>query len=193
MVFDIHASLSGWGYPSPFNYGCGKYGDKSDISMKMQTNEFYSSPSCKDSSLDPRKLQLTGSWKWFLCDYYLKDISTKMRLNELPSSLSCGNIYIDQQNRKLNVKWKWFSCERSQTCIHIDNRCDLHPHPDCLYEYKGVWIAEDEEDCIDEYKRKNLVQRSANLKCPSAMHNSKTAPIKAAILDDLNFKNTSQG
>ena len=83
---------------------------------------------------------------------------------------SCGDIYIEPDGETHSVTWQWFACEKSQTCIHIDNRCDLHPHPDCLYE----GVAEDEEDCMDEYTRKNLIQRSANFKCPSAIHNGKT-------------------
>ena len=97
---------------------------------------------------------------------------------------SCGDIYIEPDGVfKHSVTWQWFACERSQTCIHIDNRCDLHPHPDCLYEDDGVWVAEDEEDCIDEYKRKNLIQRTATLKCSSAIHNSETPPIKANVFN----------
>ena len=135
MFVSVPASLSDWGLPDS---GCGKYGDNSDISMKMQS---------KDSSSPP----------------------------------SCGNIYIGPYGDTQDVTWQWFPCERSQTCIHIDNRCDLHPHPDCLYE----GIAEDEEDCIDEYKRKNLIQRSANLKCPSAIHNSTTPSIKANVFNSI--------
>ena len=135
MVINVSAPLSVqfWGSPS---LGCGQYGDYSDISMKMQS---------QDSSSPP----------------------------------SCGEIYIEPDGKKHSVTWQWFACERSQTCIHIDNRCDLHPHPDCLFE----GVAEDEEDCIDEYKRKNLIQRSANLKCTSAIHNSETPPIKAKVFN----------
>ena len=125
MVVIVPVSLLDWGI------GCSRYGDYSDISMKMQSEDSSSPPSCGD--------------------------------NYRPSP----------DREEISVNWQWFACERSQTCIHIDNRCDLHPHPDCLYE----GIAEDEEDCIDEYKRKNLIQRSAYFKCPSAIHNSKTPPI----------------
>ena len=134
MVVIVPASLLVWGEST--EDGCGMYGDNSDISVKLQS---------EDSSSPP----------------------------------SCGNIYFDRSGLDYSVTWQWFVCEKSQTCIHIDNRCDLHPHPDCLY--KG--IAEDEEDCIDEYKRKNLIQKSANFKCPSAIHNSKTSPIKANVFD----------
>ena len=125
MVVIVPVSLLDWGI------GCSRYGDYSDISMKMQSQDSSSSP-------------------------------------------SCGDIYIEPDGVfKHSVTWQWFACERSQTCIHIDNRCDLHPHPDCLSD----GVAEDEEDCIDEYKRKNVIQRSANLKCPSKIHNCKTPPI----------------
>ena len=95
-------------------------------------------------------------------------------------SPSCANIYTSPDGFVYEFNaMDWFACERSQTCVHIDNRCDLHPHPDCLYE----GLAEDEEDCIDEYKRKNLIQKSANFKCSSAIHNSETPPIKATVYD----------
>ena len=45
-------------------------------------------------------------------------------------------------------------------------RCDLRPHPKCIYENdKGEMIAEDEEGCIEEgkYKSKGLIPQSANV------------------------------
>ena len=135
MVVIVPVSLLDWGDVR----GCVQYGDNSDISMKMQSEDSSSSP-------------------------------------------SCGDIYIDPVVGKIPVTWQWFACEKSQTFIHINNRCDLHPHPDCLFE----GVAENEEDCIDEYKRKNLIQRSANLKCPSAIHNSTTPPIKSTVYNQTN-------
>ena len=46
------------------------------------------------------------------------------------------------------VDWEWFHCTQTKKCIHINNRCDFHPHPDCIYETEdGLMISEDEEDC----------------------------------------------
>ena len=45
------------------------------------------------------------------------------------------------------VDWKWFPCYHSQKCIHVDNVCDSHPHPDCIYSRDGLTISEDEENC----------------------------------------------
>ena len=54
----------------------------------------------------------------------------------------------------------------------------MHPHPDCLYENEdGEMVAEDEEGCMEEYKRKGLVTRSANFKCQSPIHNCNSPAI----------------
>ena len=45
----------------------------------------------------------------------------------------CGNIYTWPKGNR-TADWRWFPCLKSKKCIHIDNRCDLHPHPHCLYE-----------------------------------------------------------
>ena len=42
-------------------------------------------------------------------------------------------------------------------------RCDLRPHPKCIYENEGDMIAEDEEGCEEEYKIKGLIPQSANV------------------------------
>ena len=43
-------------------------------------------------------------------------------------------------------------------------RCDLRPHPKCIYENdKGDMLAEDEEGCEEEYKIKGLIDPSANV------------------------------
>ena len=48
---------------------------------------------------------------------------------------TCGKIYTPSWSKEnITVDWKWFPCKETQKCIHIDNRCNLHPHPDCLYE-----------------------------------------------------------
>ena len=46
------------------------------------------------------------------------------------------------------VDWKWFACTHTKKCIHFNNRCDSHPHPDCIYKNDhGLLVSEDEEDC----------------------------------------------
>ena len=43
-------------------------------------------------------------------------------------------------------------------------RCDLRPHPKCIYKNdKGEMLAEDEEGCEEEYKIKGLIDPSANV------------------------------
>ena len=62
------------------------------------------------------------------------DISQDMTQEDNTINDSCGNVYTSPNGQIVTVDWEWFPCQKSKTCIHIDNRCDLHPHPDCLYE-----------------------------------------------------------
>ena len=61
-----------------------------------------------------------------------------MTIEDDSMNATCGNIYTPNippwTEENVTVDWKWFPCKETQKCIHIDNRCDLHPHPDCLYE-----------------------------------------------------------
>ena len=85
------------------------------------------------------------------------------------------------------VTWlPWFKCEVNQKCIHPKSRCDLHPHPACVYNNTetgknktetGEMVAEDEEGCLKEYKDNGLIDTSANLECDSPVHNNDTAAI----------------
>ena len=45
------------------------------------------------------------------------------------------------------------------------------------YKKDGVIMAEDEEECFDEYKLKGLVSKSANLICQSPIHNIESPSI----------------
>jgi hypothetical protein len=95
--------------------------------------------------------------------------------------------YVSYQNwfvkKETDLSWKWFSCYKTGKCIHAHSRCDLHPHPDCIYKNEaGQMVAEDEEGCFDEYKYKGLVPKSANFECQSAIHNSGTIAIQADIV-----------
>ena len=82
-----------------------------------------------------------------------------------------SNYFWHGRNIEAPTSWIWFYCRNNQKCIHIDSRCDLHPHTQCIYEKDGVMVAEDEEGCFDEYKRKGLVAKTANFICFSPDHN----------------------
>ena len=81
------------------------------------------------------------------------------------------------------TSWKWFHCRITQKCIHIDSRCDLHPNPQCIYEKDGIMVAEDEEECIDEYIRKGLVPKTANFICSSPDHNTNSQAVISTTYD----------
>jgi hypothetical protein len=86
------------------------------------------------------------------------------------------------------IDWEWFRCEVNQKCIHPKSRCDLHPHPACVYNNTetgknktetGEMVAEDEEGCLQEgkYRDNGLIDASANLECDSPVHNKDSAAI----------------
>ena len=45
-------------------------------------------------------------------------------------------------------------------------------------------VAEDEEGCFDEYKRKGLIANSANFVCQSLSHNIEVPPILSDVSTD---------
>ena len=76
----------------------------------------------------------------------------------------------------VNVTWRWFHCLQTKKCIHINSRCDLHPHPSCTYKNEnGEMVAEDEKNCSDIYKEKGLVSKSSNYECISPIFNKDSA------------------
>ena len=95
------------------------------------------------------------------------------------------NQYIDhvtiQSDVPVPVDWTWFYCKETQRCIHNSHRCNLHPHPDCIYEKDGMRVAEDEEGCFEEYKRKGLIEDSANFICQSQLHNEISVDIFSTV------------
>ena len=109
------------------------------------------------------------------------------------SDLQCGNTYHNPHIDSLTggkgapVGWTWFYCKETQRCIHNSHRCNLHPHPDCIYEKDSMRVAEDEEGCFSEYKRKGLIEDSANLVCQSQFHNHQSEPVLSfvAVLGEL--------
>ena len=104
------------------------------------------------------------------------------------SNSQCGSTYHNQyidirtSGAGKHVDWTWFHCKATQRCIHNSHRCNLHPHPDCIYEKNGVRVAEDEEGCLTEYKRKGLIQESANFVCHSQFHNQQSQPVLSNVL-----------
>ena len=67
----------------------------------------------------------------------------------------------------------------------------MHPNPACVYfNGFGERVAEDEEYCLEEYKKKGLVARSALFMCPSLFHNKESSPVKATIWNQTHFDAT---
>ena len=131
------------------------------------------------------------------------DIVINMTVNDDSNKVSCGDKYfyhdwtIDKTT-KVNVNWKWFECHKTEKCIHQNTRCDLHPHPACIYENKkGEMVAEDEENCLSEYKKKGLVGRSASFKCISPFHHKNSQAIRNNLffdsLNDAQYERESTG
>ena len=90
----------------------------------------------------------------------------------------------------MKVTWQWFRCEVNKKCIHSQSRCDLHPHPACVYNNTetGKMVAEDEEGCLNpdykySYKAKGLIEPSANLKCDSPVHHNGTRAIHSTVFN----------
>ena len=86
-----------------------------------------------------------------------------------------GHIY------EAPTDWTWFHCRNTDKCIHIDSLCDMHPNYECIYDRDGIMVAEDEEDCFDEYKRKGLVAKTASIICSSPDHNIVSPAVLSTI------------
>ena len=96
-----------------------------------------------------------------------------------------GETYISPRGASYAVTWDWFSCHRTQKCIHSRNRCDLHPHPECIFENdQGEMVGEDEEGCQKEdYQNNALVEQSATFHCQSETHNKLSSAIWSTVYD----------
>ena len=80
------------------------------------------------------------------------------------------------------VSWEWFHCEKAQKCIHISGRCDMNPNPACIYKNdEGKMMAEDEENCLDDYVSKGLISNSATYQCQSKSNNEKSLPVMSTV------------
>ena len=108
------------------------------------------------------------------------DIRQNMTITDT-SNFTCGDIYTGHPYYTQKVDWVWFPCVKTKKCIHIDSRCDLHPNTECIYEKNGLMVAEDEEGCFDEYKRKGLIANSANFVCQSPFHNTQMPAILSKL------------
>ena len=108
---------------------------------------------------------------------------------EIGNNSFCGNQYSNLWGRDIAVSWTWFLCKRNGQCIHNNTRCDMHPHPSCVYvNENGESVAEDEEGCLEEYKRKGLVAASATLECVSPLHNNDSSSVKANIWNETQYR-----
>ena len=135
-------------------------------------------------------LTFLSDWKYF--DIGCPDHSsvvTKMVKNDTSNHSSCtSKEYIQSNGIPTSISWQWFPCQKTQNCIHPSNRCNQHPHPNCIYRNeKGQLIAEDEENCLDDYISKGLVDKTANFRCQSATHNSKSPPVVSTVFNDSRF------
>mgnify|MGYP001249631330 CR=1 FL=1 len=54
------------------------------------------------------------------------------------------------------VTWEWFHCNKTATpvCIHKKIRCDMHPHPDCMY--KDNTNGKHLEKLMDKFMEKRM-------------------------------------
>ena len=66
-----------------------------------------------------------------------------------------------------------------EACFNNVNRCDQHPVCDPGKETDG--IAEDEFDCLDEYKEKGLTPKDATKLCQSVHHNDASVEAKLSL------------
>ena len=57
----------------------------------------------------------------------------------------------------------------------------MHPNPECIYEKDGVMMSEDEQDCLEEYKLKGLIDKSAAFECTSPDHNKMSKAIISTV------------
>ena len=99
-----------------------------------------------------------------------------------------SNYFYKGDNIEAPTDWLWFHCRSTHKCIHIDSRCDMHPHSDCIYDKDGILVAEDEEGCFDEYKRKGLVAQTANIICFSPDHNTMSPSVISNIFDIIHYQ-----
>ena len=64
----------------------------------------------------------------------------------------------------------------------------MHPNPECIFEKDGVLVSEDEEDCLEEYQLKGLIDKSATFECPSPDHNKMSPATLSTVWDATNHE-----
>ena len=105
-----------------------------------------------------------------------------MDLDDASNHSFCAPQYeFDDFGRDGKTNIEWFACHQTKQCIHSNTRCDLHPNPACIYQKGDQMVAADEEGCLEEYKKKRLLGRSANYECQSFFHNPDSLPILATV------------
>ena len=72
-----------------------------------------------------------------------------MDLHDASNHSFCAPQYEfgNYETKETNIEW--FACHQTKQCIHSNTRCDLHPHPACIYQKGDQMVAEDEEGCLD--------------------------------------------
>ena len=107
----------------------------------------------------------------------VKDMNT-----DTPEDPCGGETYTSHIGGPYYVTWDWFPCHQKNKCIHSSNRCNLHPHPECIYmNDKDEMVGEDEEGCLEDYKTNGLVAPSATFPCQSETHNKSSPAILSTI------------
>ena len=129
---------------------------------------------------------------WNCVQHQLRTLQSKAELVQkdfivlYPAKDPCGGeTYISPRGASFDVTWDWFPCHRTQKCIHFRNRCDLHPHPECIFENdQGETVGEDEEGCQKEdYQSNALMEQSAIFPCQSETHNWNASAIWSTVYD----------
>ena len=100
-----------------------------------------------------------------------------------------GETYTAPNGISYDVTWDWFPCHEKKKCIHSSNRCNLHPHPECIYmNDKDEMVGEDEEGCLEDYKTNGLVAPSATFPCQSKTHNKESPAILATFYNQTIYE-----
>ena len=103
---------------------------------------------------------------------------------DTPEDPCGGESYTSPGEDSYDVTWDWFPCHQKNKCIHSSNRCNLHPHPECIYMNRdGEMVGEDEEGCLEDYKTNGLVAPSATFPCQSKTHNESSTAILSTIFN----------
>ena len=111
-------------------------------------------------------------------------VKTNGSIQSCPSNYTYYD-FLGVENTIENIDWTYFVCHHNKKCIHQEARCDLHPNPSCIYydNESEQFRAEDEENCLNEYKGKKIVEKSANFKCHHSIHNESSPAVLATVFN----------